>query len=386
MSQKRDYYEVLGVTREAGADEIKRAYRKLAAANHPDRNPGDNDAVQRFKDAAEAYEVLSDEQKRAAYDRYGHDAFVAGAGRRGAGGGAGFQDVSDIFNAFGDIFGDIFGNGGGGRGGRRAQSGASLRCAVSIDLREAATGCTRDLEISRDELCETCNGSGAKAGSHPETCSYCGGRGQIVQAQGFFRMQTTCPACRGEGEVVRDKCNRCQGTGREAKKARLDIKIPPGVDNGMQLCLRGEGEPGIHGGRRGDLFCDIQVTDHPLFRRDGMQLYCPVTITFAQAALGTEFDIPLLEGRHKLEIPAGTQPGASIRIRGQGMPDPRSQQRKGDLHVEVVVEIPKKLSERQETLIRELADLEKKHVRQHQKSMFEKIKDYFSPAGSEDKD
>jgi molecular chaperone DnaJ len=384
MAQKRDYYEVLGVAREAAADEIKRAYRKLAGANHPDRNPGDEEAVTRFKEAAEAYEVLSDEQKRGAYDRYGHAAFEGGRGRAG---GAGFQDASDIFSAFGDIFGDIFGNaGGGGRGGRRGQNGASLRCAVSIDLREAATGCTREIEISRDELCETCQGSGAKAGSRPESCSYCGGRGQIVQSQGFFRMQTTCPACHGEGEVVRDKCGKCQGTGREAKKARLEIKVPAGVDNGMQLCLRGEGEPGVHGGRRGDLYCDIHVSEHPLFRREANHLHCPITITFAQAALGTEFDIPLLDGQQSLEIPAGTQPGATIRIRGQGMPDPRNH-RKGDLHVEISVEVPKKLTERQEELIRELADLEKKHVRQHQKSMFEKIKEYFSPvAGSEEKD
>lgn len=378
MSQKRDYYEVLGVAKDAGGDEIKKAYRKLAAANHPDRNPGDNDAVQRFKDAAEAYEVLSDDQKRAAYDRYGHDAFVAGAGRRG-GGGAGFQDVSDIFSAFGDIFGDIFGDTGGRGGARRAQQGSNLRCAVNIDLREALTGCTRELEITRDELCDTCDGSGAKPGSRPEKCSYCGGRGQIVQAQGFFRMQTACPACRGEGEVIRDKCTKCQGTGRQPKKAKLEIKVPPGVDNGMQLCLRGEGEPGGNGGRRGDLYCDINVSPHPLFHREGSELQFPVTITYSQAALGTEFEIPLLDGKHNLEIQAGTQPGAHVRLRGKGMPDPRNG-RRGDLLVEINVEVPKKLTEKQEELIRQLAELEQKHVRQHQKSLFAKIKDYFSPA------
>jgi molecular chaperone DnaJ len=374
MAAKRDYYEVLGVSRTATPDEVKKAYRKLAAANHPDRNANDPRAVERFKEAAEAFDVLGDEQKRNLYDRYGHDGVAAGRN------GTGFNDISDVFNAFGDLFGDLFtGQMGGGRGQggrRRPQRGDSLKTSIQIELREAAKGCTRDLEIERDEFCFTCDGSGARPGSTPETCSYCAGRGQVIQSQGFFRIQTTCPACQGSGEVVRDKCGACRGSGRERKRTRLEVKVPPGVDTGMQLCLRGEGDPGANGGPRGDLYVDIHVAEHPFFHRDGLDLTCRVPISFTQAVLGTEFEIPLLEGRHPFTVPAGTQPGEVFRLRGKGMPDTRSR-RHGDLLVEVQVEIPRKLNEKQQKLIRELAELEKKHVSPQQKSFFERLKEYF---------
>ena len=371
MASQRDYYEVLGVAREASPDEIKRAYRKLALANHPDRNPGDAEAVERFKEAAEAFDVLSNAEKKAIYDRYGH----AGQGGRAGG----FQDASDVMGAFGDLFEGLFG-GGGGRGQRRAQRGESLRCTIRIDLAEAATGCSRSLDVDRAELCATCDGSGARPGSTPERCAYCGGNGQVIQSHGFFRVQTTCTACRGSGRVVRDKCPQCTGSGRERKRTTLEVKVPPGVDNGMQLCVRGEGEPGADGGPRGDLYCDIQVTEHPLFKREGQHLLCRIPINFSQAVLGTEFEIPLLQGRHKLTIPEGTQPGEVFRLRGMGMPDPHSR-RKGDLLIEVQVEVPKRVSGRQEELIRELAELEQASVNTHHKSFFAKLKDLFAPSG-----
>jgi molecular chaperone DnaJ len=375
MATKRDYYEILGVARDAAPEDVKRAYRKAAAANHPDRNPGDQAAVERFKEAAEAFDVLGDANKRALYDRYGHDAFARTGGRA-----PGFNDVGDIFSAFGDLFEGFFGPQAGRGGGRRPARGDSLRCAISLELREAAFGCTKTVEIERAELCSTCDGSGAKPGSSAEKCSYCAGRGQVIQAQGFFRIQTTCPACRGAGDIIRDKCPKCAGSGREERTVKLEVKVPAGVDNGMQLCLRGEGEPGDYGGPRGDLFCDIHVAEHPLFIRQGHDLVCTVPVSFSQSALGTEMDVPLLDGKHRLEIPAGTQPGDIIRLRGKGMPDPHSR-RKGDLLVEIHVEVPRKLSERQEELLRELAEVEKKNVSAHQKSFLEKLKEYFASSG-----
>lgn len=374
MATQRDYYEILGVKKDASADEIKKAYKKAALANHPDRNPGDTAAEERFKEAAEAFEVLSDDDKRAAYDRYGH-AGVKGRGHAGTG----FHDVEEIFGAFGDLFEGLFGGGFGGRRGQRVSRGANLRCEIRLTLREAAKGVSRQIETDRAELCAKCEGSGAKPGSKPERCNYCGGRGQVVQSQGFFRLQTTCPACRGEGAIVREKCPTCRGSGREVKRAKLDVKVPPGLDNGMQLCLRGEGEPGQHGGPRGDLYCEIRVEEHPLFKREGPHLTCRVPITFTQAALGTEFEIPLLEGRHNLVIAPGTQPGEVFRLRGKGMPDPHGRG-VGDLLVEIQVEVPRKMTERQEQLLRELADVEHTNVSPHQKSFLEMIKDYFSSA------
>ncbi len=372
MASKRDYYEVLGVEKDSRAEVIKKAYKKLALANHPDRNPGDEDAIERFKEASEAFEVLHDTEKRSRYDRYGH------AGVTGANGGPAFTDVGDIFDAFGDLFEGFGFFGGGGRGGRsRARQGASLKTSITIDLLDAAAGCSRNIEIRRKELCTTCDGSGAKPGSRAETCDYCAGNGQVVQSQGFFRVQTTCPACRGEGSIIREKCGDCGGSGRTTKRIQLEVKIPAGVDNGMQLCLRGEGEPGAAGAMPGDLYVAIRVKEHPLFQRDERHLTCRVPITCAQAALGTTMEIPILEGRYELAVPAGTQPGEVIKLRGYGMPDPHGGSR-GDLFVQISVEVPRGLSGRHEELYRELAELEQTEVSPHRKSFFDKLKEYFA--------
>ena len=380
MASKRDYYEVLGVKKDASTDDIKKAYKKLALANHPDRNPGDATAVDRFKESAEAFEVLSDQDKRARYDRFGHEG-VKGTGHAGGG----FQDVGDIFEMFGDLFeGFGFGSGGGrrrGGGGRRATQGDSLKTALKIDLLEAAKGCSQQVEIKRRELCGTCHGSGAKAGSVPVKCDYCGGHGQIVQSQGFFRVQTTCPACRGEGKTVRDKCADCGGSGRTNEKVRLEVRIPPGMDTGMQLCLRGEGEPGLNGGPRGDLYVEIHVKEHHLFERDGQDLICHVPITYSQAVLGAEIEVPTLDGRMQQDVPPGTQSGEVFRIRGGGMPDPRGG-RPGDLLVEVHIEVPKKVPEKQRELLRQLAELEQTNVSAHRSSFFDKVKDWFTGENS----
>ncbi len=375
MATQRDYYEVLGVAKSASDDEIKRAYRKLAAKYHPDRNPGDEEAIQAFKEAAEAYDVLSHAEKRARYDRFGH------AGVQGMGGGQTYGDVNDIFEAFGDIFGDFFGGAGGRsqRGGSRARKGDSLKTAITIDLMEAANGCVRELEIARHAVCDTCDGTGAKPGTTPQTCDYCGGRGQVVQSQGFFRIQTNCPACKGEGKIVREKCPTCHGGKVKTVRAKLDVRVPAGVDNEMQLCLRGEGDPGENGGPNGDLYVAIRVKKHPLFQRDGRHLLYSLPITYSQAALGAEIEIPILTGKHTLNIPAGTQPGEVFRLRGFGMPDPQGGAR-GDLMVEAQVEVPKKLTKKHEELLRQLAELESKHVSPHRKTFFESVKEFFAPA------
>lgn len=372
MTAQRDYYEVLGVSKSASADEIKKAYRKLALRYHPDRNPDDPDAVDRFKEASDAFNVLSDEQKRSRYDRFGH------AGVQGAAGGAGFQDVGDIFSAFGDLFEGFGFGGGGGRRSRGTSRGASLQATVRVDLPEAYAGCRRELHISRHERCEECNGSGAAAGSSPVSCATCGGHGQVIQSQGFFRMQTTCPTCRGRGTVIRDPCGACSGSGRVMQDVVRDVVIPAGVDSGMQLCLRGEGEAGTQGGPRGDLFVDIEVRDHPLFERDGQDLLCRVPVTYSQAVLGAEVEIPTLQGPETLTLKAGTQPGDITRLRGLGMPDPRGSSRMGDLLVEVQVEVPRKINAEQEQLLRKLAELEHKDVMPHRKSFFEQVKEFFA--------
>lgn len=384
MSAERDYYEVLGVSRTATSEELKKAYKKLAAKFHPDRNPGDEAAVQSFKEASEAFDVLNDPDKRAAYDRFGH-AGVKGAGR--GGGGAGFQDVGDIFNAFGDLFegfGFQFGNrSGGGRGGSGSR-GDSLQATVRIDLPEAYAGCRRELRISRREACESCQGSGCRAGTAPAKCSTCMGRGQVMTTQGFFRMQTACPTCRGRGTVVRDACTACTGQGRVVKEVVRELSVPAGVDTGMQLCLRGEGEAGQNGGARGDLYVEIEVREHPLFKRDGQDLNYRLPVTFAQAALGAEIEIPTLKGREILKIRPGTQPGETSRLKGYGMPDPRGgSSRPGDLLVEIQIEVPKKLTGEQEELLRRLAELDHKHVMPQRKSFFEQVREFFSGSGEE---
>jgi molecular chaperone DnaJ len=369
MAAKRDYYEVLGVAKQASADELKSAYRKLAMKYHPDRNPGDAEAEARFKEAAEAFEVLSDAEKRSRYDRFGHQGVSGGGGPQ-------FHDVDDIMNAFGDLFGDFFG--GGGRRGRGPKRGGDLETGVVLTLEEAASGITRTIKVHRRQKCGTCSGSGAKSGSKPTACTMCGGRGQVVQAQGFFRIQTTCPTCRGRGSIIANPCGQCRGSGLEATQAELEITIPAGVDHGNRVRVSGQGEDGEPGAPRGDLYVGIELKPHPLFERDGDDLHCRVPISYAQAALGAEIEVPTIGGRKKLDVPRGTQTGTSVRLRGLGMPDPRSG-RKGDLHIHLAVEVPIKLTKRQEELLRELAELDAKHVAPEQKSFFEKIRDYFMP-------
>jgi molecular chaperone DnaJ len=376
MPAQRDYYEVLGVAKSASDEEIKKAYKKLALKFHPDRNPGDDAAIASFKEAAEAYEVLSDGDTRARYDRFGH------AGVKGRAGGHQFNDLGDIFEQFGDLFeGFGFFGGGGGRksrrGGAGAQRGAHLQASLTITLLEASQGVEKELRINRKKSCEHCRGTGSEPGHSPERCDYCGGQGQVVQAQGFFRVQTTCPACRGAGQVIRHKCNECYGSGRLDESVTLNVRIPAGIDNGMQLRMSGEGEAGPNNGPRGDLYVDIEVKEHKLFKRDGTHLMCEVPLTYTQAALGTEIEVPLLEGKEQLKVPPGTQPGEVFRLRGKGMPDPRGG-RPGDLHAAVRVVVPKKLDEDHEKLLRQLAEVERTRVSTHEKSWFEKVVDFFS--------
>jgi len=377
MSQ-RDYYEVLGVSKESSADEVKKAYKKLAIKFHPDRNPGDDAAVESFKEASEAYEVLSNDEKRARYNRFGHDG-VKGAARSG---GAGFSDVGDIFDVFGDLFeGFGFGGGGGRRGrsgGPRMTRGDNLGTRVNIDLLDAAKGCKKTVEFQRNEHCGTCQGSGAKPGTTPNRCEYCNGQGQVVQNQGFFRMQTTCPGCRGEGTTITDKCTQCRGTGRQAETIKREIPIPRGVDTGTVMRVPGEGESGMNGGPRGDLHVEIEVANNSLFEREDHNLICDVPMSYTQAVLGADIEVPCLEGTTTHHFYPGTQPGEIIRIRGGGMPVLQSS-RTGDLLLRVVVEVPKKISGEQEILLRDLAEIERANVSAHRKSFFERVKDWFVP-------
>jgi molecular chaperone DnaJ len=372
MAGKRDYYEVLGVDRNATEKQIAEAYRKLALKYHPDRNPGDEEAVAKFKEAAEAFEVLNHAEKRAIYDRYGH------AGLEGQGVGPQFHDISDIFQAFGDIFGDgLFGDFfGRSRRRRGPRKGSDVSCEVEIELVEAATGVTKPVTFRRREYCPTCEGTGAKRGTRPETCRYCGGRGQVVQSSGIFSIQTTCPSCRGAGAIVREPCSQCRGSGVVVAEVTREVTIPAGVDDGMQVRIPGEGEPSPEGGARGDCYCSIKVRPHPWFRRDGRNLLCQVPIGYALAALGGTIEIPTLEGRYELEIPRGTQSGTQFPVKGAGMPDPRRRGR-GDLIVQVTIEVPQRLTPEHERLLRELAELENRQVGPERRSFFGKLKEYF---------
>jgi len=368
MPTQRDYYEVLGVSRDADGDTIATSYRKLAIKYHPDKNPGDEEAIARFKECAEAFEVLGDAEKRSRYDRFGH----AGVQGASAGGGGGFSDVEDIFSAFGDIFGDMFG----GRGRGRARAGRDVRCDVTLTLHEAAEGVTKTVEFQRHEKCDDCGGSGAAPGSSRETCGYCGGHGRVVQAAGIIRMQTTCPACHGAGSTVSKPCRPCRGTGQRLKRVSTEVRIPAGVDEGTRVRINGEGEPSPDGGPPGDCYCFISVLNHPLFEREGQHLICRVPITYTQAALGAELEVPTLDGRDTIDIPPGTQSGDVFKLEGRGMPDPR-RHGLGDLLVQVTIEVPKKLAPGEEKLLRELAELEHKHVAPQRKSFFGQLKDYF---------
>lgn len=357
MHGKPDYYEVLGVSRDADTEEIKRAYRRQALKYHPDRNPGDKQAEEKFKEAAEAYEVLTDVTKRHLYDQYGH------AGLQGVHYG-GFSDFEDIFSSFSDIFEDFFGFGQRRRPRTRARSGADLHYHLDISFLDAVFGLETSIEIVKSVACETCRGSGVKPGSQRRTCSFCGGHGQVSHTQGFFRVNTTCPHCRGTGTVITDSCPTCQGQGLIKRKKKVNLKIPPGVDNGTRLRLWGEGSAGEHGGQPGDLYIDLRVAPHPIFRREGMNLRCQVEISFIQAALGAEIEVPTLTGTTRLTIPPGTQPGSNFHIPGEGVPGLRSN-RRGDLIVELDLTTPTGLTARQEELLREFLRLEKSNQSSH---------------------
>jgi molecular chaperone DnaJ len=349
MPTKRDYYEILGVARTADGEEIKRAYRKLALQFHPDRNPDDKGCEERFKEASEAYEVLSHTEKRELYDRFGHD------GPRQAGF-QGFTDVGDIFSHFGDLFGDIFGFSGGGRGGGRQQRGADLQIGIELTFEEAVRGVSKELEVERRVRCSECAGSGAKAGSGASQCGTCGGRGQVVHSQGFFMISTTCPACRGEGKVIRDPCGGCRGSGLTVREEKLQVTVPAGVDDGSTLRLGGKGEPGPRGAPAGNLYVVLHVKPDKRWQREGEHLLCEVPLTFAQAALGDVIKVPTLDGDEEIEVEAGTQPEETFVLRGKGVPRVGGGRAgRGDLIIRYKVTVPRKLTQKQEELLRQLA-------------------------------
>ncbi len=351
MAGKRDYYEILGIERSASTTEIKKAYRALAMKYHPDRNPEDADAETRFKEAAEAYEVLSNSEKKALYDRHGH-AGLGGAGYQG------FQGVDEIFASFGDLFGEMFGfSGGGGRRRGGARQGESLRADLSLEFMEAAFGCTKELEVSRPEPCSVCSGNGLKPGTSPKNCNTCGGKGVVIQRIAMVQMQTTCPACRGHGQIITDPCEECHGQGRTNRSRKLTVNVRAGVDDGMRLRLQGEGEPGTLGAPPGDLFVFLQVSPHPLFERHENDVLCRVEVSYPQVALGAEVEVPTLEGTDTLKIPAGAQHGDLFRFRGKGIPSVRNGSR-GDQVMQVVVRTPTRLTDRQRELLTELAEIE----------------------------
>lgn len=366
---KRDYYEILGVHKNASDSELKKAYRKLAMQHHPDRNPDNHEAVDKFKEATEAYEVLSDGQKRAAYDQYGH----AGV-EQNAGFGGGARDYSDIF---GDIFGDFFGGGAAGYGRTRASRGADLRYNMSIAFEEAAFGAETTIKIPKAQECPTCHGSGAKAGTSPTTCPQCRGTGQTRVQQGFFSISRTCGTCRGEGTVIKEPCQACKGRKYVEVQKTLSVKIPPGVETGSRLRLTGEGEPGMYGGPPGDLYIVITVKEHQLFTREGDDVLCDVPISFVTAALGGEIEVPTLGGNVSLKVPAGTQSGKVFRLKAKGIASVRGYGI-GDERVTVKVETPTKLTARQKELLKEFEELSREDAHPISSGFWDKVKDIFN--------
>jgi molecular chaperone DnaJ len=371
MTDQRDFYEVLGVERQATSAQITESYRRLAIRYHPDKNPGNEEAATRFKEAARAFEVLSDADLRSRYDRYGHAGLQGGRQHD-------FNDIGDIFEAFGDLFGGgIFGDAFGGRKrGSRARKGRDVFCQMSLSLVEAARGVTKTVAFTRHEVCASCDGSGAKKGTKPQRCDYCAGQGQVIQTAGVFRLQTTCPACRGAGSIVRERCAGCGGEGMTEEHVERKVTIPAGVDSDVRVRLAGEGEPGGHGGPPGDCYCVIEIEDHPFLSREGRDLHCEVPVSFTQAALGATVDVPTLDGPKPLEVARGTQSGDVIRVRGLGMPEVRGRGI-GDLHVHVHVEVPKTLSPRAEELLRQLAEEEHAAVSPRRSSFFGRLAEYF---------
>jgi len=374
---KRDFYEILGVNRDASDDEIKKAYRKLAMKYHPDRNPDNPKAEEQFKEAKEAYEILSDGQKRAAYDQYGHAGVDPQSGM--GGGGAGMGGFAD---AFGDIFGDIFGGGRSGGGGGRSNvyRGADLRYNLEISLEEAARGAETRIRIPTMEECEECDGSGAKKGTEPKTCPTCNGHGQVRMQQGFFSIQQTCPKCHGTGRYIPTPCPSCHGAGRKKTHKTLSVKIPAGIDEGDRIRLSGEGELGVNGGPPGDLYVQVHLKEHAVFQRDHDDLHCEMPISFTVAALGGEIEIPTLDGVARLKIPAETQSGKVFRLRGKGIKGIRSVGH-GDLLCHVAVETPISLTDRQKELLKEFEEISQGNVKKHNpraQSFMDKVKDFFA--------
>jgi len=390
MATERDYYEILGVKKDSSEDEIKKAFRQRAKKWHPDRNPDNReDAETKFKEAAEAYEVLRDADKRRQYDAYGHaglrgasrvdfssvnfdDLFSSffgggGGGGRGGGGGGGFG---------GSIFDDLFGGGGGARQSYGPEPGASLRCDLTVSFEEAARGTTRTIELTRHDNCTDCKGTGADGGTAKSSCATCRGSGRLTQTRGFFTMQSACPRCGGAGEVIDKPCGKCEGSGRVPKKAKVKIDIPAGIEDHTRMRVPDQGEQGHAGGPRGDLYCYVFVKPHEFFQRHGDDIVIDVPITFTQAALGAEIEVPRLGGKAKVKVPPGTQSGEILRLRGEGLPSPYGHG-KGDQLVHVVIETPKKLSDKQQEVLREFAKTEKVNVSPMRKSFFDKLKDYF---------
>lgn len=382
---KRDYYETLGVDRSANEQDLKSAFRKLAKEHHPDRNPGDKSAEQKFKEINEAYEALKDPQKRAAYDRFGHAAFDGTGGARGGPHGFGPDFASSMSDIFDDLFGEFMGGrrgaGSAGRGRSTRERGADLRYNLEVTLNEAFTGKTAQIRVPTSVACETCAGSGAKAGTKPVTCPTCGGIGKVRASQGFFTIERTCPGCQGRGDVIDDPCPGCSGSGRVTKERTLSVNIPAGVEDGTRIRLAGEGEAGLRGGPAGDLYIFLSIKPHPFFQRDGADVFCKVPIAMTTAALGGQIDVPTLEGNTtRVRVPEGTESGKQFRLKGKGMPVLRSKVT-GDMYIQVEVETPKNLSRRQRELLEEFEKASHKETSPESHGFFAKVKDFFEGRG-----